>query len=300
MRKTRITKLLSLTLVLSLIFGLFSFTASASLTDNATAFSEAVEAMRNANSLEARETKLAEATDALTAYITAGGTEADAEIAAAYATYLEEKTDIETKVGYCLDFIDFVSAATNVDNTYPVKKENLEKAEALLDKIDTEYKTVAYYVTYYNNTTADLYEPVLVCETFIKYAKLAAEATTYEEASSNLKTAEVAKQQIVIPDYPGLEEAEANLDIARATMSMAILKATPFIQAVRNINKAESIPIGVKAAYAALEGIDETAEGVSTALNNLKKAERDYNKSAEEGNEALNELAALAFGLVFG
>jgi hypothetical protein len=256
--------------------------------------------MKNADSLEKRENKLAEATAALNAYLTSGGTEADAEIADAYADYLEEKTDIETNVGYCLDFIDYVSAATDVNNTYPVKKENLDKAEALLDKIDTEYKTVAAYVTYYNNTVAELYEPVLVCEAFLKYAKLAAEATTYEEARSNLKNAEAAKQQITIPDYPGIEEAEANLDIARATMSMAVLKATPFIQAVRNINKAESVPIGVMAAYAALEGIDQTADGVATALGNLKRAEKNYNNSAEDGNEALNELAALAFGLVFG
>ncbi|MBQ3016249.1 MAG: hypothetical protein IJD79_05670 [Clostridia bacterium] len=300
MRKTRITKLLSLALALSLIFGLLSFTASASLTDTATAFSDAVADIKNADSLEAREIKLAEATEALGAYITAGGTEADAEIADAYADYLEEKTDIETKVGYCLDFIDYVSAATDVNNTYPVKRENLDKAEALIDIIDKDYKTVASYVAHYNNTVAELYEPVLICEAFIKYAKLAAEATTYEEASSNLKTAEAAKQQISIPDYPGIDEAEANLDIARATMSMAVLKATPFIQAVRNINKAESVPIGVQAAYAALEGVDETAEGVPTALNNLKKAERNYNKSAEDGNEAMNELATLAFGLIFG
>ena len=82
-------------------------------------------------------------------------------------------------------------------------------------------------------------------------------------------------------------------------MSNQVIEAKKFCDAVRDISKAESLPIGIAKAYEILKTVDETAENAATALNNLKKIERDYNKAVKAGNESANEAAELAFSILF-
>lgn len=299
MKKIRNNKTISLFLALTLLFGVFSFAAFAAISDAANAFINAVAAIENAKTLESEEAALSAAANALSAYVDAGGSETDAEISEAHAKYLTLKEDIEKRVGYCLDFIEFVNMALDENEAFSVRKENIDKAEELYDKVDPEYKTVSSYQKYYSSLISELDEPIIICETFIAAAKAAAESKTYGEAKRNIRTAEAAKALITIHDYPGLEEAEKNIDTALSMMAMAVYEATPFIQAVKNINKADSIPAGVLAAYAELEGIDQTAEGVYAALTNLKRIENDYNEAAEGGNIVIDEITAITFGIVF-
>lgn len=298
MKKVTTCKAISLALAFSIIFGIFSLTAFA-IADDAYEFINAVANIENANSLTEEEERLALATDLLESYLDAGGNESDEQISSAYADYLVLKADIEARIGYCLEFIEYVNAALDANASYTVKKENLAKAEALLEKIDMDYATTADYNRYYAEVVEQLKIPEKICEDFIKAAKAAAESTTYAEAKKNLRVAEDAKALITLPDYPGLDEAEINLDIAASIMAMAVYNATEFIQAVRNINKAKSVPIGVLEAYAKLDGVDTTAEGVSTALNNLKNTEKKYNTAAKTGNDTIDELTAITFGILF-
>ena len=300
MKNTRINKLISIVIALATLLGAFALTVNAALSDNAAEFISAVNAIDSATTLKAKENALAKADNAFDKYVNAGGSANDPSVASAYESYVEKKATIEASIKNCLDFIEYVGIALDTNSTFPVKKENIDKAAELIDKIDLEYETVALYKNYYTTLCAELDEPIRICEMFIAYAKAAAEATTYEEANRNKKNAEAAKGQITIPDYPGLDEAEANLNIAASTMAFAVLNAKPFIDAVRNVNKADTIPLGVKNAYAVYETIDKTAEGVSTALNNLKKIERDYNKSAKSANDIINETTAISFAILFG
>lgn len=299
MKNKKFKKILSLSLAVAMIFGLLSFTAAAALDENASAFNQAVAAIENASNLSTKELKLNEADAALEAYINAGGDPTDAVVSEAYARYLPLKSDITEKVGYCQEFINCVSAALEENCTYPDKRANLDRAAELLDKIDPAYSVVSEYKDYYSTVCAELIEPIEICEAFIAYAEAAANSTTYADAKKNIRNAEAAKNQITILDYPGLEEAESKLVTANMMMSMAVLKAKPFIQAVRDIYKAETVPLGVLAAYNALEGIDKTAEGVSTAMDNLKKAEGSYNRSASAANNAIDEITLLTLGILF-
>ncbi len=292
-------KLVALSLVLALVFSVFSFTVFASISDILSEFVNAVSNVEKATTLKSKELEINKASELLDAYILAGGRETDEEISEAYEKYLALKEDIKRRVGYCLEFIECVNAALDENASFVVKKENLDRAEELSDKVDPEYKTVSSYQKYYSSLKSELEEPIAICETFIAYAKAAAESTTYSETKRNVKTAEAAKALITIPDYPGLEEAEANLDIAVSAMAMAVYEATPFIQAVKNINKAESVSVGVIQAYAALEGIDQTAEGVYGALTNLKRIEKDYNDAADAANGLVDEITLLTFGIIF-
>lgn len=292
-------RILSLSLVIALIFGLLSFTVSAALTDSASLFNNAVAEIESAATLRAKELKLQEADAALEAYTGDGGSVTDPDISDAYAKYSVLKEDITEKVGFCIEFINCVSIALEETCPYVDKRASLDRATELLDKIDMNYESVSSYKESYDTICAELVEPVEICEAFIAFAEAAANSTTYAEAKRNIRDAEAAKNQITILDFPGLEEAEENLAAANLIMSMAILKAKPFIQAVRDIYKAESIPLGVEAAYAALEGVDRTAEGVSTAMDNLKKIEGGYNKSVKAGNDTVNELMLMAFAILF-
>ena len=192
-----------------------------------------------------------------------------------------------------------VSAALEETAPYVTVRDSLDLAESLLDKIDEDYGSVGLHREFYDEMRAELKIPIKVCEDFISYAALAAEAKTYAEASKNIDLASAAKKAITILDYPGLEEADEDIATAKNFMYQQIYNATPFCDAVKNISKAKSVPIGIKEAYEILKTVDATAENAVTALNNLKKAERSYNKSAKAGNEAVDEIAELCFAILF-
>ena len=280
MKSLKLRKILSLVLAITLTFTVFAVAVSAALEDNASAFNSAVSRIKSATTLESKESNLKSADTAIAAYIADGGSVTDAAINDSYAYYSEVKPVIEASVKACNDFVEYVALALVETNTFVETKGYLDLAEALLDKIDLKYGDVSLMKTEYDKITDSLVDPIKVCEDFISYASMAAAATNYKDANTYYTLASNAKTQIEILDYPGLDEAEANLAIASATMANATLAAKPFLDAVRNIGKADSTPLGIKAAKDALKGIDQTAPGVANALKNLEKADRWHKKGA--------------------
>lgn len=308
MKKTFKNKIISFVLALTLILGAMTFAIYAA-TPTSSDFNEAVDAIKSAATLEARESALEEATDVLDAYKTAGGSESDAEIAEAYEYYVTAKADIEEKVGYCNEFIEAVVAALDETAPYLEIRKNCDIAIALRDeeKIDMSYRSVELHSDWLDELTkGTLSEIEEICDKYIENAKNAAEAKTWKDAKRFVELAETSKGNILDIDYPvgledyeGFDDADKNIDKAKAFMKAQAAAAKPFCEAVKNISRAESIPDGIAQAYKILETIDETEENAAIALANLQKAERSYNRTVKYANADADEAANLCFSLLF-
>ena len=92
-----------------------------------------------------------------------------------------------------------------------------------------------------------------------------------------------------------------DLAAASAVMFQKIQAAQEFIRAVENISRAESVPKGIKAAYAVLEEneVDVTAEGADEAMRTLRTQEMSYDRKVAQSNDLLDDVNALIFGLLF-
>ena len=308
MKKTFTGKFLPLILALTLMLAAIPLAAYAE-TATASDFANAVTAIKNATTLEAKEAALENATDVLSAYKNGGGSESDAAIADAYDYYETAKADIEQRVGWCNEFVEAVSAALDVTAPYATIRENLDIAKALIDeeKVDMAYGSVSLHEEFRNDLEKNkLKEPEEVCQKFVDYAAKAAAAKTWKEADQYVTLANAAKMAMDKFDYPleldgyeGVEEAKKQIEAAKEFMSAQVIAAKPFCEAVKNIGKAESVSIGILEAYEILEGIDATAENAAASLANLEKAKRSYNRSVKEANAAANEAAELLFSLLF-
>lgn len=270
-------------------------------TDAASSFATAVSYIENASTLTEKEEHLISAESYLEAYKLAGGSETDAEISASYEKYVVLKGQIEETIGYCEQFMEYVDFAIYESDTFAETMEYIELAETLLDKIDLTYSGMRSAKADYDNLILSYREPIDICESYISNAKAAAEATVYKDALKYYETAMLLKKNITIEDYPGLDEADANLDIATSFMSECILKAQNFILAVENINKAESVAIGIEEAYEIFErdGVDGTAEGAAAALSELKLLEKNYNRTVSRANEQVEDINAMIFAFIF-
>ena len=285
-------------LLLSMSLG----TLCVSANDPKANFIAAVEAISNAITLSEKADCLANAEAQLDAYVKAGGDIEAADIAPTVAIYNELKADIDVKVEYCELFIEYVELAlTYSGESFVDMMTYIEKAEELIDKIDTSYVGVAGFKSDYTALLFEYEEPIDICERYIAYARLASEATTYGEASQNYTRAMECKSMITIPDYPGLDDAEADLAEASAFMARQLAAAQPFIDAVANISKAENVAKAIQDAFALIESenIDITAEGANVAYDELYTLKGRYERSVRDGNKAQDGAMDLIFSLLF-
>ena len=308
MKRTFSKRILYFALALTLMLGALTFAICAESPATAEDFNNAVTAIKNADDLEGERDALANATDILNSYKNGGGSETDEEIKEAYAYYATAKPDIDERVGYCDQFIEAVSAAVADTARYSLIRKNFDIALALRDenKIDMDYESVALYASQLNEHNQNLIETEEICAKYVDYAAKAATAKTWKEANEKVTLAGDARRIIDklnyplgIEEYAGFSDAENNVKKAKEFMSEQVIAAMPFCNAVSNISRAKSIPIGIAEAYELLDGVDTTSRDAASALSNLKKAERNYNNMVKKANEAAEEAAKLGFGILF-
>ena len=308
MKRTFSKRILYFALALTLMLGALTFAICAESPATAEDFNNAVTAIKNADDLEGERDALANATDILNSYKNGGGSETDEEIKEAYAYYATAKPDIEERVGYCEQFIEAISAAVSDTARYSLIRKNFDIALALRDenKIDMDYESVALYARQLDENNKKLIDAEEICAKYVDYAAKAASAKTWKEANDNVTLSGDARRVIDeleyplgIEEYAGFSDAENNVKEAKEFMSDQIIAAMPFCNAVSNISRANSIPIGIAEAYELLDGVDTTSRDAASALSNLKKAERNYNNMVKKANEAAEEAAKLGFGILF-
>lgn len=298
MKSIKLTKILSFVLAAALIFSTLAVAVFAAQ-DGAAAFNNAVSSLKSATTLESKESRLNTATTALNTYLAGGGAVTDDAISDSYAYYSEVKPAIEESVSACRDFMSFVSLAVVETNTYIETRAYLDSAQALLDKIDENYGDVKIMMSEYDTLTNKLKLPEANCKSYLSYAEAAANGKTYKEILENYERAQTAKNLVEIEDYPGLDVADGNMKIATNLMANITLDTKPFLDAVKSIGKAKTIPLGIKNARSALLGVDLTAPGVSNAIKNIDKAERNYDKEVKDCNSEIEEANELIFAIIF-
>ncbi len=297
-------RILAVFLALAALVGCFAVTAFA--TDTAEEFVTAVAAIEAAVTPEAKEEALSAAEGVLAAHIALGGSTEDAAIAEAYEKYLTLKADIEVRVEYYNEYTELLDIVTQTEITYTEFTAHHARLKELEELIGLGYRNMAELSNQLFSAEVDTRSPILTCKAYIQACLDAANSTTYEDAYTYTKRAKMIEDQIKdidgnisYLDYPELEDGRKNIEKAERFMQMRLIEATPFILAVRNINKAESIPAGVAAAYAALEGIDQTTDGVPSAMETLAQIENNYNNSASYANARVEEINSMLFGFIF-
>jgi len=293
-------KIISLLLVSALLFGALVILAYAADAESLGNFAASVTQIERKSKLKDKIKWRNEAEKYLAAYIASGGSVTDADISASYERFIEQKEEIEEKIGFCDEFVSTVTEFLSSEElTYTEISSYTTVADALLDKIDKDY--VGVKLDEYNNLKGEIQEKTDACDVYINYAKAAADAKTYADISANYDSALLAKKNVEYEDYPGLSEADENLDEAIKVMAAKRLDSMDFVAAVENIPKAKSIPAGIAAARAVLESksIDLTEEKASGALTTLELHERSYTRKVNQANALVDKINSFIFGLMF-
>jgi hypothetical protein len=291
-------------LIAALIFVIASFGAFATLEENAVVFNQYVAQISATQSLYEKSAYLAAAEEILSAYIEEGGTVEDEAIAEAYTEYISIKDVIETAVEASENFIYYVGEASTA-NDYASMREALDNAAAAIDGADDSYDGVAYSRAMYNNTRAKISEAERLCDSYIESASKIPDSKNHGDMQYKVDSAKKLREAKLFAEFPGILDeyegvAEADEIIANAEAKLAqdLLDAAPFLVAVREIGQAESIPLGIKAAEAALEGIDKTIAGVPEAMNDLNTIKGSYNSKVKNANKLSDQAFSIILGLL--
>jgi hypothetical protein len=293
MKKTK--AILSLFMCAVLMFSVFSTVALAvDLGTLAAEFNAAVDSFANVNTLETNMETIAFAEAKLEAYISAGGNKEDTAIAENYIILSEKKETVEALVEACDSFCDYVAeAATHyADNNYPLTRENLDSATEYLELIPISDPYVSGAYSEYTSIVGALRQPEMICESFVAYAKQAAEATTYAEIERHLKNARNAERSITLDGFINQAEAYANIEKAEAMKKAKKTEALVFIAKVQLIKHDDLASF--REALKALEGVDTTTEGVEAAEDKLESYIDAYNAKVKAANEALASACKIA------
>ena len=296
---TSVKKIVAFILSACIVFSLASFAVSAEESPKDT-FIETIESINASQKLTDRMNYLSVAEMALDEYVAAGGSVTDADIAEHYALYEQYLEDCDAEIAIHEEFMSEVNLAYQTQNdSYPIFKEHMNRAEELLPTLDNAYPGISGSVTQYNNLVFEFEELEEFCTLYIEYATLAKSATTYAEASKYVKDAERVYTNVRIFDFPGIEEADEMVTEAKTFMGSCEFNAAPFLAAVTDLHKSANLPLAIKEAYELLETIDETTVGVDVALSTLRSEERKYNRAVEEANAILDGVGALSLMLIF-
>lgn len=295
----KLKTILSLFLCAVLMFSVFSTVAFAvDLGSLAAEFNAAVDAFANVNTLETNLETIAFAEAKLEAYISAGGTKEDTAIAENYLVLSQKKESVETLIEACDSFCDYVAQAAthHADNNYPLTRANLDSAAEYLDLIPISDPYVSGAYSEYTTIVSVLRQPEMICESFVAYAKQAAEATTYAEIERHLKNARNAERSITLEGFINQEEAYLNIKKAEALQKAKKTEALVFISKVQLI-KHDDLE-SFRAALKALEGVDTTTEGVEAAQDKLDSYISAYNAKIKAANAALAEACKIADSVI--
>ena len=218
----------------------------------------------------------------------------DAAIADSYAEFTAVKAELEEQIEACNAFSEYVYLAVNAhaEGIYPDTRANLDLAAEYLPLIKVGDPYVSSSYADYMRITGELQQPEKLCAAFVEYATKAGAATTYAEAERYLKEAKNAEKGITLEGFAGEEEAYANIAKAEALMKTKKTEAIVFIGAVQALKHDDLASF--REAYAALDGVDTTTEGVGNALDKLESYVKAYNKKVKEANAALADAVKVA------
>ncbi len=295
MKKSALFRSVALILTVVSSFLLIAFAAYAA--DGADDFISAVDAIADSTGLLNKKEAIDYAEAKLEAYESAGGSRNDVAVKSYYDIFAEEKVSNATTIAACDSFISYIEQAMlyHMEDMYPETRENLDEAIKLLDSIPTTDPYVSASYGDYKSICDELEQPERYCKEYIETVNQALAATTYEDAAKLLKSAREYKvliDQTGISGYKGMAEADASIEDVEAFLTSKIVAARPFISAVKALARDDFA--GILAAYALLDDIDETTEGVDVMVNKLDTYTDDYNDAVEEANAMMEEALGLA------
>lgn len=289
-------KLIALILCVILLFSTLTTAVMASdLQSLAKDFNSSVKAIGDALGLSNKQEAIDIADFKLNAYLSAGGATGDAAINTAYNEFISTKESVEGTVLACDSFMSVVDDAVYYHKLedYPQTRAALDAAAEFLNAIPKSDSYVSAAYSEYMSIVSDLLKPEQLCKNFIAAVEKALSATTYAAAKEALEDARFKEKQITIKGYPGVEEASESLSAVEALMSKKMRDALPFILAVKKITADDTDAF--TAAYALLDGVDETSEGVDIAINSLEELVEDYNAKVRAANALAKSAEELAF-----
>ena len=291
---------IALLLMISVLFSMSAISCFAA--DAEAEFISSVQRLEELSGLEWAQS-VENATQKWEAYVQVGGSaDANATVAAAYAVYAAEKAIYD-------------ACETFMNNSYEISDPGFERygyeyMAQILDEsngIFVQYKDenkfrgyggVGAAITEFSAVYEEFTRQRDYCQRSVTNAALAANATTYADAKRYSDLAAQAKKLIDVEGYPGMEEAEEQLDDAKSFISSIMNAAIPFITAVQDIEYAEDERTAIIAALNVYKTVDSTADGVTGAYQDLLAIIRVYNAKINAANEASRGAFGMSVGAI--
>lgn len=212
--------------------------------------------------------------------------------------YEEELTSVATAADAYIEAMTRATAAHDEED-YSATVAALSEADALYTAATAlpGYPGVSAAEYERNRIREELFKPEQASLTYIAAARAIGSSTTYEEVRAQW----IAMRDLtpdILPDYPGIPDAQRVYREAEAYLFECERAANDFIAGVHNATGAENYAAELLRLLRMRETVDFTVEGVRTADSTLKYLVREYNKSVKEANGEAGTASSL--GLTLG
>lgn len=147
-----------------------------------------------------------------------------------------------------------------------------------------------------NRIREELFKPEQASLAYIAAAKAIESCTTYEDARAQwIEMRDLAAE--VIPDYPGIAEAEEIYRRTEGYLSECERVANDFIAGMQDATGAAAYAAELCRLLRLRESVDFTVEGVRTANTTLNYLVREYNRNVRAANEAAGTASSVGMTL---
>lgn len=236
-------------------------------------------------------------------YVAEGGTpDANDRVAAAYAVYISEKNLYDG----CITMIEnsfIISGVGFANSSYDFKANVMDESYEIYTKYKNTKKFIAYEgistaMTIFQEAHTEFERQRKYCKTYVESAALALSSNSFASITEYIEIAEDAKKRIEIEGYPGMENADKQIEDAKKKLSSAMNLAIPFIQAVQAIDDADNKFLAMISALAIYKTVDTTADGVAESYAELMNRVKAYNDMISAANSVADSVDASALGLI--
>lgn len=190
---------------------------------------------------------------------------------------------VSLAVDACIAFINAADAASLIEeDDYLALRAALDEAEKYLKLIDNTYDGVKGAKTSYELLAGEVRVKEIYTEEFLGEVERLKTKTEYKTYLADYTTAKsYLADERFLSEYPGVEDAMLVLSDADLYLKDCLNRANVFITAVSRFGSSEDIAKDLINAYLALEGVDMTVNGVSTAKSVFDSTLKTYNDIAE-------------------
>ncbi|HBJ18541.1 MAG TPA: hypothetical protein DDY70_02180 [Clostridiales bacterium] len=185
-------------------------------------------------------------------------------------------------------------------------EENYADTVAALSEADSKYEAATAVPGYPGLSAAEytrsrireeLFEPEQASLAYIAAAKAIESCTTYEDARAQwIEMRDLTEE--ILPDYPGIAEAEEIYRRTEAYLSECERVANDFIAGVQDATGAEGYAAELCRLLRLRDSVDFTVEGVRTANTTLNYLVKEYNNAVRAANEEAGNASSI--GLTVG